>query len=561
MFPRRIPVSAAFVFMLVFPAACSVPRLGGGIFRGSGAEPTAAGPRKGSGENSSDYQRSLERLRLAEDLYRRGKNFYWYGDMASAQWELERAVRLIDDLQLECELDSASWEKLDELEEKAGKLKSWVEGLIEARALSRLELSERGIPPAVEEPGGPEISYDIKPVYNARVQAYIDIFCGPNRDRFEFYLRRSGKYLEKMKKIFASEGLPEDLVYVALIESGFNPHAYSWAHAAGPWQFIRSTARIFGLKVNWWLDERRDPEKSCRAAAKYLKSLYRTFKSWPLALAAYNAGAGKVKRAIRRAGTRDFWKLKLPRQTRRYVPKFMAALIIAKNPDAFGFNIKYHEPEETDVVYIPQCTDLSLIARCAGCTVKDIKRLNPELRRWCTPPGIRDYRLYLPKGCAEVFWANYAKIPRKALAVSRRYRVKKGDTLSGIAYRFGTTVRAILDTNHLANRHRIHVGQNLIIPSSSGLLARRKATGSTRVSDVAFRDGGRGIVHTVMPRDTLYDIARQYNVTVADLKRWNKIRRGDLIKPGDRLKILASNKPETNPGGSPSDEGEYPGGE
>jgi membrane-bound lytic murein transglycosylase D len=192
-----------------------------------------------------------------------------------------------------------------------------------------------------------------------------------------------------MKDIFKEKNLPEDLVYVAMIESGFNPYAVSWAKAVGPWQFMPATGKLYGLKIDWWIDERKDPIKSTMAAAEHLKDLHNLFGSWPLALASYNAGAGKVQRAVLRARSDDFWDLKASRyirkETKNYVPKYMAATILAKNPEAYGFSINSIEPFNFDEVVVDQSTDLRLIARCADCTYEEVKELNPEIKRWVTP--------------------------------------------------------------------------------------------------------------------------------------------------------------------------------
>ena len=231
-----------------------------------------------------------------------------------------------------------------------------------------------------------ESSFEVKPyhipmILNDSVENHLEYFKTRGRDVFQRWLDRSARYIPMMKEIIREKNLPEDLVYVAMIESGFNPYAVSWAKAVGPWQFMPATGKNYGLKIDWWIDERKDPVKSTHAAAEHFKDLYNLFGSWPLALASYNAGAGKVQRAVLRTRSEDFWDLKASRyirkETKNYIPKYMAATIIAKNPEAYGFTLSTIEPFNYDEVEISGMTDLRLIARCAGCTYEEIKEMNP----------------------------------------------------------------------------------------------------------------------------------------------------------------------------------------
>ncbi|MCL5276637.1 MAG: transglycosylase SLT domain-containing protein [Deltaproteobacteria bacterium] len=232
---------------------------------------------------------------------------------------------------------------------------------------------------------------DIPMVMNEKVQYFIRYFADIQHDIFAKWLERSEQYIPQMKTILKANGLPEDLVYMALIESGFNTHAISRRSACGPWQFIRSTARLYDLKVNWWVDERRNPEKSTLAAARYLKNLYDTFGSWYLAEAAYNAGPLKVMWAMQKQKTDNFWKLAddryLKKETRDYVPKLIAAAMIAKDPAVYGFtDLTYEKQVQDDRVVLSHQIDLHVAAKLAGTTYSTIKELNPELLRWATPP-------------------------------------------------------------------------------------------------------------------------------------------------------------------------------
>jgi membrane-bound lytic murein transglycosylase D len=393
----------------------------------------------------------------------------------------------------------------------------------------------------LEEAPEQEITYDVPIEFNSQVTGYIEIFQTLRRKGFEKGLRRVKKYERMMKDIFAEEGLPIDLYYLGLIESGYNPKAYSRAKAMGPWQFIESTGRLYGLKRDWWIDERRDPERSTRAAARHLKDLYRELNSWPLAMAAYNAGLGRVRRAIKKAGTNDFWSLKLPTQTKYYVPAFMAATIIAKEPEKYGFRVDYEPPLEFGYVEVDECTDMEVIAECAGTDLKNIRELNPELRRWCTPPRQKNYRVVVPAGAVDSFNENYALVPRENKVSWRRYKIARGDSLSTIAHRFGTSITAIMDVNGLKSRSFIRAGSYLLIPvpGERGNVSRneiRKVASKMRPGSPSSA-GRKKVLYHVRRGDTLWDISQNHGVSVSALKQWNPSIRGSTIHPGKQLVI------------------------
>ncbi|MFQ5959967.1 MAG: transglycosylase SLT domain-containing protein [Candidatus Methylomirabilales bacterium] len=309
----------------------------------------------------------------------------------------------------------------------------------------------------------PEITYDVPIEITPKVQAYVELFSTEKRDQIAAALERSGQYLPMMRQIFAEKGLPQDLVNLAYIESAFKVYAYSRARAVGIWQFIRGTGRKYGLKRNWWVDERRDPVKATMAAAEYLSDLYALFESWPLAIAAYNAGEGKVLKATRRQKTTNVWKLRLPRETKFYVPAFMAMTIIAKDPEAYGFSQPVERPWEVDQVSVSEATDLRLLAKAAGVSTEELRHLNPELRRLVTPPQGR-YLLNLPAGSEDTFRAALARLPRVRRVGWQRHRIRRGEALSTIARRYGTTVATLMEMNRLKSPHRIRAGTRITVP-------------------------------------------------------------------------------------------------
>lgn len=405
------------------------------------------------------------------------------------------------------------------------------------------ELSRLFGPEAVREAGAGEaathgapleVRWDIPIEINERVERWLAYFQTEARERFELWLVRSGRYEEFMRQEFRSAGLPEDLVYLSLIESGFSPRAYSRARAVGLWQFIASTARRYGLKVNYWVDERRDPVASTRAAVQHLRDLYEMFGSWYLAAAAYNAGAGRVERAIRRKRSDDFWDLAgtrlLRSETRNYVPKLIAAALIAKQPSKYGFaNIQYFDPIAFEEVEVPDATSLDVVAEAAGVSPDDIETLNPHVLRGITPPG-RPYTLRVPAGTRDSFVVRYTRIPAQERVTWVTHEVRRGETLGVIARRYGVTVEAIRAANRGVSPRRLQIGQVLLIPRARAFPAtsRRGASAGSRPVPIAY--------HRVRAGETLWEISRRYGVSVADLLEWNGLRTR-TIRAGRRLRV------------------------
>jgi len=372
---------------------------------------------------------------------------------------------------------------------------------------------------------GNETYEDIPVIVNPAVERNIDYFQNVIHDRFQEWLTRFYPYQPLIEQIFVEFGLPKELIYLSLVESGFNPRAYSRARASGPWQFIKSTGRMYGLTVNWYVDERRDPIKSTVAAAVHLRDLYDLFGSWPLALAAYNAGAGKISRAIEKTGTRDFWRIArtryIRRETRQYVPKFMAAMIIATRPALFGFHAHSQPVHQYEEIPMDASIHLRSVAKETGIPFEELRRLNPELRRSVIPPDQDGYALKVPTGTAG--HVEQAKSRMKTWTPPpppRRtwYRVRRGDSLSVIAHRFGTSVRQLKSLNDLSGS-LIRVGQRLRVNQDV-----------TKVGEVKWYRVRRG--------DSLWSIAKRFRVTVRDLKMLNNLR-SSLIRAGRMLMITS----------------------
>lgn len=326
-----------------------------------------------------------------------------------------------------------------------------------------------------EEPSPDESLYDIPLVRTPSVESHLRFFHTGMRDRFEMWLNRLSRYKPLVEKIFLEFDLPSDLVFLSLVESGFNPNAYSRARATGPWQFMKGTARIYGLRVDQYVDERRDPIKSTVAAARYLRDLYDLFGAWPLAMAAYNAGEGKVMRALHKTKAESFWGIirskYLKRETREYVPRFMAAMIIAKNRDRYGFSEEPTDVHEFEEVIVRRPVHLRMLAEVTGIPFAELKQLNPELRRDVTPPDDQEYLLKVPVGTSDTVQQRLeimrpAKSPTVLVKKSKprpetgSYRVRVGDSLWKIAKRFNITVQDLVDWNDLTGR-RIKPGDLL----------------------------------------------------------------------------------------------------
>jgi membrane-bound lytic murein transglycosylase D len=399
-------------------------------------------------------------------------------------------------------------------------------------------------------------THDIPIPQNQRVLSYVELFQARLRDYVQESLTRGSKYLPMIQSVFRAEGLPLDLAFIPIVESGFKTNALSRASAKGPWQFMAPTAKENGLKRDWFVDERSDPEKATVAAAKYLKTLSKMFNGdWHLVLAAYNGGPGRVQRAIKRAGTDDFWQLTknskyLPKETREYVPMVLAAMIVARNPAQYGIEYVSSDPIAYDKVRVPRAIDLRRVAEWTGVSIDDIQALNPELRRWTTPVNDDDFEIKVPAGTAGQFQERLAQATPAELAALKYHTVKRGETIATIARRQGVSRVDLAEANGLSTRSRVATGRKLIIPTKPATLlatrteraapaevASRSLSAPATVPDATPASGQ--IVYRVKRGDTLFAIARLFDTTVEKIKSWNRLR-GNGINPGDRLKINAS---------------------
>jgi membrane-bound lytic murein transglycosylase D len=417
--------------------------------------------------------------------------------------------------------------------------------------------------------------HDIPIPLNERVLSYVELFQGRLKEYVQEALQRGSKYLPMIQSVFRAEGLPLDLAYIPIVESAFKPNALSRAKAKGVWQFMRGTALENGLRTDWYIDERSDPEKATQAAARYLKTLHGMFDGdWHLALASYNGGPYRVQRALKRQKVDDFWALAargakaLPRETREYVPMILAAMIVARNPAQYGISFTADPPIEYEKVVVPKAVDLRRVAEWTGTSIDEIQQLNPELRRWTTPVRY-EYEIKVPKGTAGALQARLAETPETELTAVKWYTVRRGESLASIARKLKVSRVDLAEANSLSTRSRVRTGQSLIIPRAPAtvlaaradrpdppaLAASRTLSGTGAEAPVvrasnetgARASNGTGAragrtTYRVRRGDTLISIARAFGTTVAQLKNWNGLR-DSRITAGSRLTIFANSAP------------------
>lgn len=377
---------------------------------------------------------------------------------------------------------------------------------------------------------------------NPLVEKWISYFQGRGRPHMERYLSRSTRYEKLMKKVLKDNGLPEDLFYIALIESGFSSRATSTASAVGYWQFIRGTGKRYSLQINSFVDERRDPVLATQAAADYFKDLYNIFGSWYLAMASYNVGEGRVLRETAKNNTRDFWELvrkrRLPAETMNYVPKFIAARLIAQNPAEYGFeDIDYMPPIEFDHIVVTQPVNLRTMAEKLNINYEDFKDLNPRFKGEVAPLKTNQLSIRIPPGMSEqaLVAANDSVVTDVRFIAdagdTRRHKVRSGETLFTIARKYRTTVAYIRELNDLPRKRKLKNGQTIYVPDRTPRSQRSDAQVAVNKSSIRY--------HVVQDGDSLNTIAEKYGTSVSQIQRMNKLQKGKSLKAGLKIKVPA----------------------
>ncbi len=367
-------------------------------------------------------------------------------------------------------------------------------------------------------------------VTNSQVESYIRYFQGKGRKGFNIWLKRYVQYKDLMLPILDQYDLPEELIVVSMIESGFDPKAVSKAKAVGLWQFMYLTGKQYGLNRNWYIDERQDPIKSTHAAAKYFQDLYNEFEDWYLVLAAYNTGPGRLNRALKLHETSDYWQLySLPKDTKNYIPYYLSSAIILQNPEKYGFKIPKSNPLKFDEVEIEKSSDLNVLAKAADTRISTIKKLNPELRQPATPNN-GPYSLNIPFGRKESFYKKFNAIPdNEKFAVQKvEHRVQKGENLSSIAAKYRVLKADLQTINNITNANNIRIGQVLKIPVKGGIYANYPEK----------------IIYKVKTGDQLGFIAEKYNTRASEIRKWNGMKANDSsIYPGQKLTLFVKGQP------------------
>ncbi|MBU1626409.1 LysM peptidoglycan-binding domain-containing protein [bacterium] len=391
---------------------------------------------------------------------------------------------------------------------------------------------------------GLDQTFDIPVEINSKVLFFLAHFTNEYRQSIQKALDRSAQYLPYMIEIFQDNGMPLDLCYLPIIESAFKVKAVSRAQASGLWQFMSFTGKKYGLTSNSFIDERFDPFKSTIAACDYLKELYSMFNDWYLALASYNVGENKVMFTVKTTGVDNYWEMSktkyLPRETKEYVPRFLAALIIAKNPEKFGFTKPPPNPLKYDIVDLEKPLSLHLISKHCDVSIEELRQLNPELKTNSTPSNMSSYSLRIPEGKKDIFLAKYKELEKRGLLSQLKHHVKNGETLSSIARQYNVSISALIESNSIDNPHRISANKYLTIPSY----------GSERYSpdDYEYKGSSKKteyMNYKVKPGDSIYKIALAHKTDVETIMKFNNLKQGKLIHPGDFIKIPTyyKNKP------------------
>ncbi|MGX9725749.1 MAG: LysM peptidoglycan-binding domain-containing protein [Candidatus Electronema sp. VV] len=527
---------------------------------------TSAGSRTSNGNDQQAGADEAEQLRLIVEKY-----FEQQERQRQLQRQLEvSSPQIVSENEKEMAGEPAlvgSEEELKEELDELGKTGAWTAedkdngqaaaqcqlpgtGVIEAPVRPEPPLVSGPLPqpaePAAAKPGARRTACDFPVLVNNQVQFYLNLFQGKQRKNFQRWLERSTMYLPQITAELEKAGLPLELAWLAMIESGFNPSAYSPAHASGLWQFIPGTAQNYGLRIDSWADERRDPEKSTKAAVAYLKALHKHFGDWHLAVAAYNAGEGTVERGLKQYKANNFWELAqhdaLRLETKRYVPQMIATVLITRNPEQYGFrNVQYKRPAQHELVRVPSGIDLKTVAASASVSVEQLRSLNNDLLKDEVPAGGKGWLLKVPAGRAALVAANLPKA--QAVAVARvaapaeylSHKVAKNETLQDISKKYDVSLTALLKINDLRSS-KLLAGQQLRIPTT----AAPSSPGLILAKSEAAPASGEKITHKLDKGETLSEVAEQYGVPLASLMQWNQISKAGKVRAGQQLTVYAA---------------------
>jgi len=475
----------------------------------------------------------------AEKAYQSGLADYKAGHLDAAKQDFNRAVDVLMQGPVDVKSDDRLQQEFDKITEEIHKLEMQAfkagDGFTEEQSEPAPidEANAVTFPPDVNVTAKAEANLktthsDLPLMINDSVAGYINYYSSRGKGTFQRALVRSGRYREMITRIFKEEGVPQDLIYLAQAESGFIPVALSRAGARGMWQFMASRASGYGLERNWWIDERQDPEKATRAAARHLKDLYEQFGDWYLAMAAYNSGPGNVQQAVKRTGYADFWELYkrdvLPKETKNYVPIILAMVIMSKNPAQYGLDdVSPGVPEKYDIVAVDYPVDLRLVAECVDTPVERLADLNPSLLRRTTPKDER-FELRLPEGTKGKYESGIAAIPKDKRVLWRYHKVESTDTLTSVARKYHTTERAISAANGLDGQPLL-VDSKLIIPMTGPVPTEGVVAYSKRPTRYKVRKG-----------DTVLSVADDFGVPPDKLRRWNRLK-GNQLRRGRLLVI------------------------
>ncbi len=485
----------------------------------------------------------------AEHDYQAGQSNYEAGHLEAAKSNFDHAVSILMQGPVDVRSDERLQREFDKIVDGVHSIEmvalkegdGFTEQKLEPAPIDEANAVTFPVDPAVKAKAEAELRdtrSDLPLVINDYVASYINFFSSRGRGTLVQALQRSGRYRSMIERILKEEDVPQDLIYLAQAESGFHPLAVSRVGARGMWQFMHYTAPGYGLQHDWWVDDRQDPEKSTRAAARYLKDLYKQFGDWYLAMAAYNSGAGNVQRAVQRTGYADFWELYkrnvLPAETKNYVPIIVAMTIMAKNRAQYGLtDIETQQPDEVEAVKVDYAVDLRLVAEAVDASVELLSDLNPSLIRLITPKNA-EFELRLPAGSKQKFLDAIQAIPPDKRILWRYHKVVAGDTLAGVAKKYHTTAKSIAEVNNL-DSDEITPDTRLVIPVTSGSGRQGESAGSFARQATRYK---------VRKGDTVLSVADDFGVPPENIRRWNRIK-GNNLRKG---RVLLIHKPVVGSG-------------